>query len=86
MQGKSLGLALGLIVAASATARADDVRYYQENGVTYRESRYTIGHPVVETHLEPQQHTVYSQVPTSTTRNIVPLTTRPSPNTAQRRT
>jgi hypothetical protein len=71
MRGKSLKLAFGLIVAASATARADDVRYYQENGVTYRESRYTIGHPVVETHLQPQQHTIYSQVPSSTTRDVV---------------
>lgn len=71
MHSKSLQLALSLIVAASTTARADDVRYYQENGVTYRESRYTVGHPVVETHLEPQQRTVYSQQPSATTRDVV---------------
>jgi hypothetical protein len=79
---KSLKLALGLIVAASTMGRVADVygqaaapsggvTYYQENGVTYRENRYTVGHPVTETHLEPQQHTVYSQVPSTTTRGLV---------------
>jgi hypothetical protein len=85
---KSLKLALGLVLAASASTRTADVvygqntgaaaavpsngtTYYQENGVTYRETRYTVGHPVVETQLQPQQHTVYSTVPTTTSRDMV---------------
>jgi hypothetical protein len=57
--------------SSAPAAPSNGVTYYQENGVTYRETRYTVGHPVTQTHLEPQQHTVYSQVPTTTNRDVV---------------
>jgi hypothetical protein len=49
-----------LAFGASASAlRADDVRYYDNNGVTYRETRQVVRHPITETHLETRESTVY---------------------------
>jgi hypothetical protein len=48
-------------LATCGALPAADTRYYQENGVTYRETRYTVQHPVAETQLAEQQHTVYRQ-------------------------
>jgi hypothetical protein len=41
------------------TARADEVRYYQENGITYRETRRVENRPVSETRYEDRERTVY---------------------------
>lgn len=40
-------------------AHADEVRYFEEDGVTYQETRRVVRRPVVETYLEPRQQTVY---------------------------
>ena len=40
---------------------AADVRYYQENGVTYRETRYKVQHPVTETVLVDQSRITYRE-------------------------
>jgi hypothetical protein len=44
---------------AGQLAAADDVRYYTENGVTYRETRRIVKRPVSETRIHEQQRTVY---------------------------
>jgi hypothetical protein len=48
-----------LVLAAPAVCRAQDVRYYDQNGVTIRETRQVVQHPVVETRMETRQQTVY---------------------------
>ena len=50
----TLALAFG-----SLPARADDVRYYEQGGTTYRETRQTVRHPIVETRMEDRESTVY---------------------------
>lgn len=67
------------VLAATGQLRAADVRYYQENGITYRETRYTVQHPVTETVLVDQARTVYREkIDTTlqdTTRTVqVPVT------------
>ncbi len=58
----SLALVLALPVFASAQlVRADDVRYFEENGITYRETKHVVQRPIVETHYEDRQQTVYAQ-------------------------
>jgi hypothetical protein len=42
-------------------ARADDVRYYAENGITYQETRQTVRERVPETRYEERQQVVYRQ-------------------------
>ncbi|HEX4149310.1 MAG TPA: hypothetical protein VHY20_09995 [Pirellulales bacterium] len=49
------------LLAAVGPVQAADVRYYQENGVTYRETRYKVQHPVTETVLVDQPRTVYRE-------------------------
>ncbi len=53
---KFLAIAL-LPLALSGTARADEVRDYEENGVTYREVRRKVTEPVTEIHCVEQQQT-----------------------------
>jgi hypothetical protein len=40
-------------------AMAEEVRYFEQNGVTYRETRRTVRRPVTETRIECQNRTVY---------------------------
>ena len=55
--GLTMLLVSGLLV--SGTTHADEVRYLEENGVTYRETRRVENRPVSETHYEDRQRTVY---------------------------
>jgi hypothetical protein len=48
---------LGL--SASGIARADDVKFYEQNGVTYQETHQVVQRPLSETHYQDQQRTVY---------------------------
>lgn len=63
-----IGLA-GLLVALPAAA--DDVRYVQENGVTYRETTRVERQPVVETVVEQREQTVYTPRVTTEMRESV---------------
>jgi hypothetical protein len=74
----SLSVAAGLL--SPQAARADDVRYYTQDGVNYCETRQVIQRPVVETHYEDQQRTVYveqykTQMQPVTRTYQVPVTT-----------
>ena len=43
----------------ASTALADDVRYYQEGGTTYRETHSTVRRPVTEMTMQPTTRTYY---------------------------
>ncbi|MDZ7615568.1 MAG: hypothetical protein U1E05_01105, partial [Patescibacteria group bacterium] len=42
-------------------ATAGEVRYYEQNGITYRETRQTVQRPVYQTEMRPATQTVYRQ-------------------------
>jgi hypothetical protein len=46
---------------ASPFVKADEVRYYDDNGVTYRETRRVTQRPLFETKTEERQQTVYRE-------------------------
>ncbi len=49
-----------LVLAASgARLAADDVRYFEKDGMTYRETRQVVQRPVTETHMESRNTIVY---------------------------
>jgi len=60
MQRMHLGAML-ILASQIATARADDVRYYNDNGVTFRETRRVVRRPVSETRTETREETVYRE-------------------------
>jgi len=53
--------AVVLSVAGSGRGIADQVRYYEQDGVTYRETRQVVKRPVTETRMEQTTRTVYRQ-------------------------
>lgn len=59
MQRTALMFTVALVAAGSSAA--GEVRYYEENGVTYREVRETVSRPVAETSYQTRQQTVYRQ-------------------------
>ncbi len=53
------------VMATSAVAQ-NNVRYYEKDGLTYRESRAVVKRPVVQTELQPRERVTYrEQVTTS---------------------
>lgn len=50
-----IGTSVGL------NARAGEVRYYEQNGITYRETRQVVQRPVYQTEMRPTTRTVYRQ-------------------------
>jgi hypothetical protein len=59
----------GLVSAPSAGG--DEVRYYDQDGVTYRETRRVVLRPVCEAQLRPSTQTVYREEQTSEVRETV---------------
>jgi hypothetical protein len=53
----------GLLVmsAFSGLSQAQDVRYYEKDGLTYAETTRKIQRPITETHMEEKNRTVYRQ-------------------------
>ncbi len=47
------------ILAVAVVGRADDVKFYEQNGVTYQETHQVVQRPISETHYQDQQRTVY---------------------------
>jgi hypothetical protein len=64
-----------LIIAAplmaAASLSADEVRYYQENGVTYQETRRVVQRQVAETQVQSCPRTVFREQVTSEVRDQV---------------
>ncbi len=52
-------LAILVLAGSGAWLSADDVRYFEKDGVTYRETRQVVRRPVVETRMEARDCTVY---------------------------
>src|SRR5689334_23285582 len=59
----SQGLAALVVVPvlAATWAVADEVRYFEKDGITYQETRRVVQRPVVETRLESREQTVYRE-------------------------
>jgi hypothetical protein len=62
--------AAGLALAA-VEARAEEVRYYEQNGVTYRETRRVVEDRIPETKLQDCTRTVYREQVTCETKDVV---------------
>ena len=54
----------------ASSAAADQVRYYQENGVTYCETTRTIQRPVCETTMQQTTRTVYKEQYYTETKDV----------------
>jgi hypothetical protein len=54
-------LAMLICGVLSGVAGADEVRYYEQNGVTYRETRHKVSQPVPQTQLVDHPQTVYRE-------------------------
>ena len=50
-----------ILMAVAVTAGADEVRYYQQDGITYRETRRVIQRPIVETRFEQREQVFYRE-------------------------
>ena len=59
------------IAVCAAPSRAQEVVYYEENGVTYRETRQTVRCPVAETKIQESEQTVYRPQWKTETRDVV---------------
>ena len=69
MQAARSVLILALLGAAvTPDAAANEVRYYEQNGVTYRETRQVVQRPVYQTEMRPTTQTVYRQEQSTETR------------------
>jgi len=63
-----------------SSAAGDQLRYYQENGVTYCETRRTVQRPVCETQMQQTTRTVYKEQYYTETKDVTqvywcPITT-----------
>ncbi|MFZ5831100.1 MAG: hypothetical protein ACOY3P_13505 [Planctomycetota bacterium] len=74
---RRIALALTAVLSIAGGAAADEVRYYVENGVTYRETRRTEQRPVYRTTLQPTTQTVYREQVTTEQRPATRLTWTP---------
>jgi hypothetical protein len=63
-----LAAAVITCLVGTPPAGGDEVRYYDQDGVTYRETRRTVLRPVCETQLRPSTQTVYREEQTSELR------------------
>jgi len=61
IHGRTSAIALALASLATHAAWADDVRYYNENGIRYQETTQVIQRPITETRLEPLETTGVSE-------------------------
>lgn len=63
-----LAAAVIMCFAATPSAGGDEVRYYDQDGITYRETRRVVRRPVCETQFRPSTQTVYREERTSELR------------------
>jgi hypothetical protein len=64
-------IALLVSYLAASAAADDDVRYYQQNGVTYRETRTVVKQPVNDVQYRDMQKTFYRDRYTTEMRDVV---------------
>jgi hypothetical protein len=63
-----LAAAVITCLVGTPSAGGDEVRYYEKDGVTYRETRQVVRRPVCETQFRPSTQTVYREEQTSELR------------------
>ena len=66
-----------VVLAISPTASAQDVRYYEQDGITYREVRSTTQRPVVDVTYQNREETVYRQQVTTKFEDYSQLSYQP---------
>ena len=54
-------LIAALACQAGGAASADETRFYEENGITYQETKRKVARPITETRWEDRQQTVYRE-------------------------
>jgi len=67
---KPAALTMLLLASRSAILAADDVKYFEKDGVTYRETRQVVRRPVIETRLEARDSTVYRDKLTTEVQDV----------------
>jgi hypothetical protein len=60
-----------------SSAAGDQQRYYQDNGITYCETRRTVQRPVCETQMQPTTRTVYKEQYYTETKDVTQVSWRP---------
>jgi hypothetical protein len=60
IRGNSTAFALALALLAAPGAMAQEVRYFEENGIQYRETTHVSQRPITEYKYEPRETTNYS--------------------------
>ncbi|MEX0937308.1 MAG: hypothetical protein WDZ59_05555 [Pirellulales bacterium] len=71
MGRRTVLMLLTMLPLLVASAPADEVRYFEQNGQTIRETRRVVQRPVVSTSTEQREQLVYRQQITSETRDQV---------------
>ena len=71
---KRFFIGLAVFLCLEAFSYADEVHYYQENGVTYRETRRYVTRPVVETKTQQTTRTVYKEEAYTENRDVAKTT------------
>jgi len=61
MASRRLMAALAVLLLGAGRARADEVRYYERDGVTYCETRRTVQERVPQSRMEDRTQTVYRE-------------------------
>jgi hypothetical protein len=69
-----LAVLIVALVLAASSATADQVRYFQQNGVTYCETTRTMQRPVCETTMQQTTRTVYKQQYYTETKDVTQTT------------
>ena len=64
-----LAVAIVTSLVAPGLTGADEVSYYEKDGITYRETRRTVNRPVTETQVRQSTETVYREQRTSELRD-----------------
>jgi hypothetical protein len=62
---------LALVCLQASLTHGQEVRYYEENGVTYQVSERTVQRPVVQTEWQQREQTVYRQQPRTELRDTL---------------
>jgi hypothetical protein len=57
-------------LAVAASVRADDVTYFEKNGVTYRETHTKVQRPITELRYNDQRRTVYREQLNTSTQTV----------------
>ncbi len=61
---------IGSLLLAASRAMADDVRYYEDGGITYRETTQTVKRPIPHTEMQPRDVTYYREKYTTDLQDV----------------